>query len=247
MSEGFPLLTTKKMNLQNVAAELEFFIKGLRDKRWLQARGCHIWDPWCNPACVPYGTDEESKRKMREEPDLGRIYGVQWRKWMLDSEDSRNYIDQFANVVNMLQKNPLDRRMIVSAWNPQDMDCMALPPCHFAWQVISAGEVLDLIWDQRSCDYAIGVPYNLAQYALLLMLLAKHAGLVPRKVVGMLHDVHLYENQIALLQEEQLTRTPYFLPEVDLLHNGNIYDWKYNAILLRNYKFHPFIKYPVAV
>lgn len=247
MSEGFPLLTTKKMNLQNIAVELEFFIHGLRDKKWLQERGCHIWDPWCNPAIVPYSTDEETKKLMREEPDLGPIYGYMWRRWPTsDFNAAGSQIDQFDNVVKMLQKNPLDRRMVVSAWNPEYLSNMALPPCHFAWQAISDGEKLDLIWDQRSCDYAVGVPYNLAQYALLLLLLAKHSGLRPNKVVGMLHDVHLYEDQIDLMYQ-QCERTPYFLPTLSVTHNGDIYSWQHNQVYLQNYKCHPFIKYPVAV
>jgi thymidylate synthase len=246
MAEGFPLLTTKKMNLQNIAVELEFFIRGLTRKDWLQARDCHIWDPWCSPREVTYGNDEETKKKMHDCLELGPIYGSMWRYWPAPMKAFDTYIDQFDNVVEMLQKNPLDRRMVVSAWNPEYLDEMALPPCHFAWQVISDGEKLDLIWDQRSCDYAVGVPYNLAQYALLLLLLAKHAGLVPNKVVGMLHDVHLYEDQIDLMMT-QVERVPYFLPLLTLTHNGNIYDWTYDQIYLSGYRYHPFIKYPVAV
>ena len=246
MSLGFPLLTTKKMNFTNVAIELEFFIRGLRNKRWLQERDCHIWDAWCNPVVVPYGNDDESKKKMAAEPDLGLIYGVMWRRWPCDERDASSYIDQFKNVVDTLQKNPMDRRMIVSAWNPEYLNAMALPPCHFAWQVLSDGQKLDLVWYQRSCDFPVGVPYNMASYGLLLELIAQHVNMIPNRLVGFLADSHIYENQIDLMFK-QCEREPRSLPRLSLTHNGNIYDWTYKDATILDYDPHPFIKYPVNV
>lgn len=202
MSEDkFPLLTTKKMSLKNVAVELLGFCKGVTDKRWFQERGCHIWDEWCSPSMVPYGTDEETKRKMKEETELGPIYGAQWRNF------NRADVDQLRNAVQTMRKDPYNRRVIVMAWNPVQNHLMALPPCHIGFQLLSDGERLDLIWWQRSCDTPLGIPYNIASYGLLLRILAVSIGLKPGKLVGMLSDVHIYENQIDGVKE-QLTREP---------------------------------------
>lgn len=150
MADGFPLLTTKKMGMKNIAAELECFIKGFSSKKEFHERNCHIWDEWANPQKVPYGNDEATKKNMLAEDDLGRIYGVQWRDWM-------GSIDQLKEIVDKLKTNPFDRRMIVNAWNPSELDQMALPPCHYSWQVIvtinhQGEKVLNLTWNQRSVD-----------------------------------------------------------------------------------------------
>jgi len=175
MSKGFPLLTTKKMPFKIIATELEFFIKGITDKEWLKERGCHIWDEWCNPKKVPYAHDEATKQKMADERDLGSVYGFQWRHFgasyqNYDSDYSGQGIDQFKYVIDTLKHNPNDRRMLVSAWNPSAKDQMALPPCHYAYQVTVTGEKLNLMWNQRSVDVMLGLPFNIASYALLLRL-----------------------------------------------------------------------------
>lgn len=242
MNKGFPLLTTKKMNLRNIATELEFFIKGESSKEWLKQKGCNIWNPWANPKKVPYANDEETKKKMLAEDDLGRIYGVQWRHWRTKEGE----IDQLKNLIQTLLTNPLDRRMIVNAWNPGELDQMALPPCHFAFECISDGTYLDLNWYQRSSDLPVGVPYDLASYALLLELIAKTTKLIPRYITGFLSDVHIYEDQIELVRM-QLERPPLSLPTLILADSLDIFNWYSEDHILYEYVSHPAIKYPVAV
>ena len=245
MSTGkFPLLTTKKMGLKNICAELEMFIKGIASKEFLQERNCHIWDEWANPAKVPYGNDDESKRKMFEEKDLGKIYGYQWNNF----NDSG--INQLKNVIETLQKNPSDRRMLVSAWNPQQLGEMALPPCHYCFQLLSNDGYVDLLWNQRSSDFPLGVPYDLASYAMLLTLICQQVKMKPGKVIGFFADSHIYVNQIEGVKE-QLKRTPLEQPSVKILNaadpNWTIWDWKYTDFELLDYQSHPGIKFPVAV
>jgi len=238
MRDGFPLLTTKKMSLKNIAVELEFFIKGLSSKKWLQDRGCSIWNEWANPQKVPYGTDEVTKEKMRQEDDLGRCYGVQWRDF--------NGVDQLKNIVDTLKKNPNDRRMIVSAWNPSELNQMALPPCHLMFQVIVINDTINLNWYQRSVDTMLGLPYNIASYGLLLELLAKESGLIPAKLCGMLGDVHIYENHIDNAKM-QLWREPGKLPNIEITNFINIFDWTYKDFSLENYIHNEAIKFDIAV
>ena len=178
MSDGFPLLTTKKMPFKVMSAELEFFIKGITDKEWLQTKKCHIWDEWCSPTKVPYAHDEETKKRMAEERDLGPIYGFQWRHFgadykNYDTDYSGQGIDQLKYVVDSLKNNPTDRRMIISAWNPTKLNEMALPPCHYSLQVTVTGDKLNLMWNQRSVDTFLGLPFNIASYGLLLEIIAK--------------------------------------------------------------------------
>jgi thymidylate synthase len=261
LRKGFPLLTTKQMGIKNIATELEGFIRGITDKQWYQDRNCHIWDDWCNPKKVPYGNDEESKAKMKSENDLGPIYGYQWRRFNIDysgsspySKESRNVLnDQFTSIVNKLKENPNDRRMICSAWNPLQIDQMALPPCHVLWNLVVINDVLNLIWYQRSCDTMLGIPYNLASYALLLKLLAKESGLVAGEVTGMLADVHIYENQINGAKE-QLKREAKPLPEIsytdELMKKDYKFDiFKFDAtkVSVKNYYPHPKISFELAV
>lgn len=251
MSEGFPLLTTKKMPLRLVASELEFFIKGITDKQWLLDRNNHIWDEWANPKKAPYGHDSESKQRMLEERDLGPIYGWQWRHW---GADYQNYdtdytgkgIDQLENLVNKLKHDPEDRRMIVSAWNPSYISQMALPPCHYGFQATVIDDTLNLAWNQRSVDTMLGLPFNIASYALLLHLLAKESGLEEGKLAGFLMDTHIYKNhkEGAI---EQLNREPYPLPKIETPNFTSIFDWKYTDTKLLDYKSHPTIKFPIAV
>jgi thymidylate synthase len=254
MNEGFPLLTTKKMGIKTIAAELEFFIKGLTDKKWLQDRKAYIWDEWCNPEKVPYGTDEETKAKMKAERDLGPIYGFQHRHFgaeyiNYDTDYTGQGVDQLKNLVDKLHTNPSDRRMIVSAWNPLALSKMALPPCHFCFQVVVTGEnfdVLNLNWSQRSCDTPLGIPYNIASYALLLKLLVKEANMKPGRLCGMLGDVHIYENQFETAKL-QAQREPYKLPTMEIPNFSNIFDWTYEQVELKDYISHPKLTYPIAV
>lgn len=253
MDDGFPLLTTKKMPFKVMATELEFFIKGLTDKQWLKERNCHIWDEWCNPKKVPYGHGEETKKKMAEERDLGAIYGFQWRHFNakyenFNSDYSGQGIDQLKYVVEMLKKNPNDRRMIVSAWNPSFLSQMALPPCHYAFQVTVIDGKLNLLWSQRSIDTMLGLPFNISSYALLLHLLAKEAGLREGKLIGFLADVHIYLNHLDGAKE-QLTRDPdhYPLPQIQTDNFTSIFDWQATDTQLLNYQSYPGIKFEIAV
>jgi thymidylate synthase len=182
LEAGFPLLTTKSVPFRLVASELEFFIKGITDKDWLRSRNNHIWDEWCSPERVPYGHDDETRAKMMAERELGPIYGWQWRNFGAeyvahDRPPRGQGIDQLQSLVEKLKSNPEDRRMLVSAWNPVDFHRMALPPCHYGFQVTVLGGKLNLMWNQRSVDVALGLPFNIASYALLLHLLAREAGL----------------------------------------------------------------------
>lgn len=242
MSTGkFPLLTTKKMGLKNICAELEMFIKGNTSKKFLQDRNCHIWDEWCNPEKVPYGHDDETKRKMAAEDDLGFIYGYQWVNF-----NSQGY-NQLKKAIETLKTNPTDRRMIVSAWNPLQLDKMALPPCHYVFQLVSDGETVDLCFNMRSVDSFLGMPYDIASYGMLLTLICKETGLKPGILTGFFADCHIYSNHIEQVKE-QLTRTPYESPTVTIPDsNFSIWDWKYTDFTLDNYNCYPAIKAPVAV
>ncbi len=251
MADGFPLLTTKSVPFRLVASELEFFIKGMTDKQWLIKENNHIWDEWCSSDIVPYGNDEETKEKMKQERELGPIYGWQWRNFGAkyishDKEAEGTGIDQLKKLVETLKKNPNDRRMIVSAWNPVDIHRMALPPCHYGFQVTVINGKLNLLWNQRSVDSALGLPFNIASYALLLHLLAKEAGLKEGKLIGFLGDTHVYENHIEGLKE-QLKREPYSLPKIQTKDFKSIFDWKYTDTEVIDYKKHPPIKFEIAV
>ena len=251
MQEGFPVLTTKKVPFRLVASELEFFIKGITDKKWLQERDNHIWDEWCCPDNVPYGHDAETKKKMLEERELGPIYGWQWRNYgakyqAFDKAPLGEGVDQLKNVVNKLKSDPTDRRMIVSAWNPHDIKHMALPACHYGFQVTVINDKLNLLWNQRSVDSALGLPFNIASYGLLLHLLAKEAGLKEGKLIGFLGDTHVYVNHIDGLKE-QLARETYKLPTIETSDFKSIFDWKYTDTKLIDYKAQPTIKFEIAV
>lgn len=254
MQKGFPMLTTKKVPFKVVASELEFFIKGITDKKWLQDRNNHIWDEWCNPKKVAYGHDAETKKKMMDERDLGPIYGFQWRHFNADYKDfSTDYsgtgVDQLKKLVEKLKSDPSDRRMIVSAWNPIKLSEMALPPCHYAFQVTVINGKLNLLWNQRSVDTMLGLPFNITSYALLLHLLAKESGLKEGKLVGFLADVHIYENHLAGAKE-QLTRDPnkYPLPKIATEKFTSIFDWQGSEdSKVIGYESYPKIEFQIAV
>lgn len=253
MSKGFPLLTTKKIPFKLIASELEFFIKGITDKKWLQERGNHIWDEWAKPQLAPYGHDRRSKDRMFEERDLGPIYGFQWRHFNAPYENyqtdySNKGVDQFKNLVETLKSNPRDRRMIVNAWNPIQFDEMALPPCHYAFQVTVIDGKLNLLWNQRSVDTMVGLPFNIASYALLLHLLAKEAGLKEGRLIGFLADVHIYENHVEGARE-QLSRDTekHPLPKIETKNWKSIFDWDFEDTEIKDYKSYDKISFKIAV
>lgn len=253
MADGFPLLTTKKVPFRLVASELEFFIKGITNKKWLQEHNNHIWDEWAYPKKAPYGHSEQAKKKMLEEQDLGAIYGFQWRHFgatysSFDADYTNQGCDQLKALVHTLKTNPHDRRMIVCAWNPMDLTEMALPPCHYAFQVTVMNGCLNLLWNQRSVDVMLGLPFNIASYALLLHLLAKEAGLKEGKLIGFLADVHIYVNHIEGARE-QLKRSPslYALPQIITEPFTSIFEWSYQNSQVMNYASYPTIKFEIAV
>ena len=253
MKDGFPLLTTKRMPYKIIASELEFFIKGITDKEWLKERKNHIWDEWAHPHKAPYGHDEESKKKMMEERDLGPVYGFQWRNYNApyvnyDTDYTGKGFDQFKYVVDTLKTDPNDRRMLVVAWNPAMKDQMALPPCHYAFQVTVTDGKVNLMWNQRSVDVMLGLPFNIASYATLLHLLAKETGYEEGRLVGFLGDTHIYVNHVEGAKE-QLSRDPdqYSLPKLETENFTSIYDWTYTDSKIVGYESHPRIKFDIAV
>ena len=253
MSRGFPLLITKKVSFRLVASELEFFIKGLTDKDWLRERNNHIWDEWCSPKKILYAHDEETKKRMMAERELGPIYGYQWRHFnhpyqAYDSDYANQGYDQLKKVVEKLKSDPNDRRMIVSAWNPLQMPEMALPPCHYGFQVTVIAGRLNLLWNQRSVDTMLGLPFNIASYALLLHLLAEESGFKEGKLVGFLADVHIYQNHLDGARK-QLTRDPdkYPLPKIQTENFKSIFDWQYANTKVIGYQSYPRIKFDIAV
>jgi thymidylate synthase len=251
MADGFPLLTTKKVPFRLVASELEFFIRGITDKEWLRGENNHIWDEWCSPAIVPYSTDPVVQERMKAERELGPIYGWQWRHFgaqytAYDKPPAGAGIDQLAKVVDTLKKDPDNRRMIVSAWNPPDLDHMALPPCHYSFQVTVIDSKLNLLWNQRSVDVALGLPFNIASYAALLHLLAKEAGLGEGKLIGFLGDTHIYVNHVEAIKT-QLERAPRKLPSISTKEFTSIFDWNFSDSIIEGYDPYPSIKFDIAV
>lgn len=253
MNLGFPLLTTKKVPFRLVASELEFFIKGITDKKWLQDRNNHIWDEWCTPLKIPYGHDEETKNKMLAERDLGTIYGWEWRHFgaeykTYDTDYTGQGVDQLKKMVDTLKTDPTSRRMLVLAWNPLDINKAVPPYCHYGFQVTVIDGKLNLLWNQRSVDTMLGLPFNIASYALLLHLLAKEANLKEGKLVGFLADVHIYQNHLAGAKE-QLSRDPqkYPLPAIKTNNFQSIFDWQYTDTEVIGYESYPTIKFDIAV
>ncbi len=253
MSDGFPLLTTKKIPFRLIAIEIECFINGITDKKWLQDRNSHIWDEWASPLKAPYGHDEASKKRMREERDLGPIYGFQWRHFNApykgyDADYTNQGIDQLKKVVETLKTNQRDRRMIVNAWNPSQLEEMALPPCYYGFQVTVLDGKLNLLWNQRSVDMMLGLPFDIACHALLLHLLAKESGLKEGKLVGFLADVHIFENHIEGAKE-QLSRDPgkYPLPKIETENFKSIFDWKAEDTKILNYQSYDRIPFKIAI
>lgn len=227
LAKGFPLLTTKKLHLRSIIYELLWFLRGDTNVKWLNEHGVSIWDEWAD-----------------ENGDLGPVYGYQWRSW--PSPDGR-HIDQIANVVDMIIKTPNSRRLIVSAWNPALVDEMALPPCHCLFQFYVAEGKLSCQLYQRSADIFLGVPFNIASYALLTMMIAQVTGLKPGEFVHTFGDAHLYSNHFEQAKL-QLTRTPLALPTMKLNPEvKDLFKFEYEDFELINYVAAPHIKAPVAV
>lgn len=224
LSKGFPLMTTKKMHLKSIIHELLWFIKGDTNVKYLQDNGVRIWNEWAD-----------------ENGGLGPIYGSQWRNWNGEG------IDQLAQVVDKLKNNPNDRRMIVSAWNVSKIPEMHLPPCHMMFQFYVANGKLSCMLYQRSCDMFLGVPFNIASYALLTMMLAQVCDLEPGEFVHTLGDTHIYHNHFEQVKE-QLRREPLPLPTMKLNPQvKDINDFKYEDFTLENYECYGAIKAQVAV
>jgi thymidylate synthase len=227
LAQGFPLLTTKKVHLKSIILELLWFLRGDSNVRWLQERGVTIWDEWAN-----------------EDGELGPVYGKQWRSW--EAKDGR-VIDQIASVVASIKTNPNSRRHIVSAWNPAEVDQMALPPCHCLFQFFVADGKLSCQLYQRSADVFLGVPFNIASYALLTQMMAQVTGLAPGEFVHTFGDAHLYHNHFEQART-QLARTPYPAPTMTLNPaRTDIFAFEYEDFTLSNYVAHPGIKAPIAV
>jgi thymidylate synthase len=227
LTRGFPLLTTKKVHLRSIIHELLWFLSGDTNIRYLREHDVTIWDEWAD-----------------EHGELGPVYGHQWRSW--PAPDGRR-IDQIALVVDQLRKNPDSRRHIVSAWNVAELDKMKLPPCHSLFQFYVAGDRLSCQLYQRSADIFLGVPFNIASYALLTMMVAQVTGLVAADFVHTLGDAHLYSNHLEQARL-QLTRAPRALPRMTLNPAvKSIFEFKYEDFTLENYAPHPAIKAPIAV
>jgi thymidylate synthase len=226
LSRGFPLLTTKKLHLKSIVLELLWFLRGDTNVRWLQERGVSIWDEWAD-----------------ESGDLGPVYGRQWRSW--SAPDGR-VIDQIAGVVESLKTNPNSRRHIVSAWNPADVDDMALPPCHCLFQFFVADGKLSCQLYQRSADVFLGVPFNIASYALLTLMVAQVTGLKPGEFVHSFGDAHLYMNHLDQARL-QLTRDPLPFPTMRIAPRRDLFAFEYEDFVLEGYQAHPGIKAPIAV
>jgi thymidylate synthase len=226
LASGFPLLTTKKVHFRSVVVELLWFLAGGDNVRWLQERGCTIWDEWAD-----------------ENGDLGPVYGRQWRSWA--APDGRA-IDQIATVVAQIRDNPTSRRLVVSAWNPADIEAMALPPCHCLFQFWVGGGRLSCQLYQRSADIFLGVPFNIASYALLTSMIAKVVGLEPGEFIHTLGDAHLYVNHVDQARR-QLARAPYPAPRLTLADKTDLSAFAPDDIGLDAYLAHPAIKAPIAV
>jgi thymidylate synthase len=261
MSEGFPLLTTKKMPWKTIVTELLWFLKGDTNIKYLLDNGCNIWtgDAYKSyreprPNDRDAYTVEEFVEAIKTNPDfaarygeLGPIYGKQWRSWVSDKDmdyGTETSVDQIANLINDLKTNPDSRRLMVSAWNVGELDQMVLPPCHYGFQCyVRDGKYLSLMWNQRSVDTFLGLPFNIASYALLLIMLADEVGMIPDELIGNLGDTHLYLNHIEQAKE-QIERDSYELPIVYVRDGINCSSL--NDVILTKYNSHPAIKAPLS-
>jgi thymidylate synthase len=227
LTKGFPLVTTKKVHLKSIIYELLWFLRGETNVHWLQEHGVTIWDEWADA-----------------NGELGPVYGYQWRSWPSQGDGT---IDQISHLIRDIQNNPDSRRLIVTAWNPADVPKMALPPCHCLFQFYVAEGKLSCQLYQRSADIFLGVPFNIASYALLTMMVAQVTGLEPGEFVHSFGDAHLYLNHVEQA-ELQMSRAPYPLPVMKLNPAvKDIFEFHYEDFTLENYQAHPGIKAPIAV
>lgn len=271
MKDGFPLLTTKKMAWKTLITELLWFLKGDTHIKFLLDHNCHIWDGDAYKAYrksveehYDNGGDVADKKQFIEEVkrgedkvwgELGPVYGKQWRGWFnYDSNVDPVYVDQIQNLINGIKENPDSRRHMVNAWNVGELDKMVLPPCHYGFQCyVREGKYLSLMWNQRSVDTFLGLPFNIASYGLLLMMIAKECDLIPDELIGNFGDVHLYKNHVEQAIE-QIKREPYALPDVAIKSNINFKAamkrdldkiiWE--DFVLLGYQYHPTIKAPLS-
>ena len=227
LSKGFPVVTTKKCHLKSIIHELIWFLSGDTNIKYLQDNGVRIWNEWAD-----------------EEGNLGPVYGYQWRSW---PKADGGHVDQIAQIINQIKNNPDSRRIIVSAWNVAEVENMALPPCHMMFQFYVADGKLSCQLYQRSADIFLGVPFNIASYALMTMMVAQVCGLEVGDFVHTLGDAHLYSNHLEQT-DEQLSRQPYALPTMKINPDvKSIFDFKFEDFELLNYEAHPHIKGTVAV
>jgi thymidylate synthase len=260
MSNGFPLLTTKKMAIKTMMTELKWFLRGDTNIKYLVDNNCHIWNGdaykrYKNNTSEEYGNDpdtyEEFVDRIKTDEyfakvwgELGPIYGKQWRNWFgYDSNVNPYCIDQIAELIQNIKENPNSRRLMVSAWNVGELDKVVLPPCHYGFQCYVNDGKLSLMWNQRSVDTFLGLPFNIASYGMLLTLLAEEVGMVPGELIGNLGDTHLYSNHVEQARE-QIERTSFKLPTIKLTNvdilNG---EWDYE---IKDYEYHPTIKAPLS-
>lgn len=265
MADGFPLLTTKRMAVKTMMTELKWFLKGDTNIKYLVDNGCKVWngDAYKNYSISNFGktinTEEQFIERIKTDSEfamkwgeLGPIYGKQWREW--GSKYDTNYIlgarkrvkpgiDQIVKLIDNIKNNPDSRRLMVSAWNVDEIDNVVLPPCHYGFQCYVQNGKLSLMWNQRSCDTFLGIPFNIASYATLLLLLCKETGLEAGELIGNLGDVHLYKNHVQQAKE-QIVREPFPLPTIELSNvdilNG---EWDYE---IKGYEYHPTIKAPLS-
>ena len=227
LAEGFPLVTTKKLHLRSIIYELLWFLNGETNVKYLNDNGVSIWNEWAD-----------------ENGELGPVYGHQWRSW--PAPDGRQ-IDQITQVINQIKSKPDSRRHIVTAWNPAEVDKMALPPCHALFQFYVADGKLSCQLYQRSADYFLGVPFNIASYALMTQMFAQQCDLLPGEFVWTGGDVHIYTNHIEQANL-QLTRQPYPVPQLNIKRRPpSIFDYQFEDFEIVNYQSHPSIKAPIAV
>jgi len=263
MKQGFPLLTTKRMAVKTMMTELKWFLKGDTNIKYLVDNGCSIWNGDAYKAfkstfspmpgiqsSLPSQDEFINKIKTNNEfaqkwGELGPIYGKQWRGWFgYDKNVDPIFVDQIANLIEELKTNPDSRRLMVNAWNVGDLPTMALPPCHYGFQCyVRDGKYLSLMWNQRSVDTFLGLPFNIASYAALLCLIAEEVNMIPDQLIGNLGDVHLYSNHVDQAME-QISREIYDLPTVSF-KNVNILDGEFDYEV-HDYKYHPSIKAPLS-
>ena len=256
MSDGFPLLTTKKMAIKTMMTELKWFLKGDTNIKYLVDNGCNIWNGDAYKAyekyamANSYGVDILSMEEFIQEiktndefaskwGNLGPIYGKQWRRWKTDSVS----IDQIQDLISELKTNPDSRRLMVSAWNVGELDDMTLPPCHYGFQCYVSDGKLSLMWNQRSVDTFLGLPFNIASYGTLLLLLCEETGYQPGMLIGNLGDIHIYNNHIEQVKE-QLQRSSFQLPTIEL-SNVDILNGEFDYEV-KGYESHPSIKAPLS-